>query len=288
LLYPVSSTLFLFLFIFLGINIGIMFNKLDKVYTINFLEDPRKSFFGILVLVLLMITSAGFAFKYFEKFASVFYFGQTLNAQEINQAENSINKALILNQNDLYYRTASQVYLSKINLLLSNNESISDESRVVVQNSINQAINFALAAVDFNPQGYLNHELLGFAYKNALSLGIEDTSQKAIDAYTKASELNPLNPLLKLEIARIYFLEKKFKEAREEALVLMELKPDFLQGLIFLAQLEELEGNNKTALSYAQDALLILPSDQSLLDYVETLKNKTTPVVNNPTEEDSN
>ena len=284
-LYPVANTLLLIMFIFIGMNIGIMSNKLNLNLDFNFLEDPRKSFFAILSLVIVMILSAGLVFKYSEKFISVFYFSKALTANDISTAERSISKALILNQNDLYFRTASQVYLSKINITISENENISDENKVVIQNSINQAITLALSAVEKNPNNYLNHELLGFAYRNALSLGIEDTSQKSIEAYTKASQLNPNNPLLKLEIARVYFLEKKIKEARDNALISIELKPDFIQGLIFLAQVEELEGNNRVAISYTEKALAIFPTDQSLIDYLQNLKNKiSTPILNTETE----
>ncbi len=276
LLYPVSSTLFILSFVFIGISIGISSNKLNKNITINFLEDPRKSFFSILALVLVMILSAGLSFKYFEKFASVPFFTKTLQAGTIEDAERNITKALILNKNDLYFRTASQVYVSKINSILSDKETLEDDQKVLLQNSLNQSISYALSATEANSNNYLNYELLGFVYKNALSFGVEDTASGAIEAYTKASLLNPKNPLLQLEIARVYFLEKNFVEARNFGLKAIELKPDFIEGLIFLSQLADSLNNKKEAISYAEKALNVLPGDKQLTDYLNSLKQKTT------------
>ena len=59
------------------------------------------------------MASAGFGFKYLERFASVPYFGRALAAENIPDAELAIRKALALNNNDLYMRTYAQLYLIK-------------------------------------------------------------------------------------------------------------------------------------------------------------------------------
>lgn len=274
-LYSAGVTLLLLAFAFIGIFIGISSSRLDKNITFSFLDDPRKSFFSILFLVILMIASAGVTFKYAERFVSVFYFGNALSSTTIESAEASIGRALLLNQNDLYLRTYSQVYLSKINSLLSNNTELTDEQRVSLQTSLTGAENGAIAATKYNPNNYLNFDMLGFVYKNSASLGVEGASAKAIEAYTEASRLNPKNPLLKLELARVSFIDKKTKEAKDFALESIAIKPDFVQGLIFLAQIEKELGNNAAAVSYAEKALFLFPQDKDLIEYVNSLRNNT-------------
>ena len=67
-----------------------------------------------------MIVTAAAGFKYIERLASVSYFGNTLSAATtIPVAENSIGKAITLSQNDLYFRTYAQVYLTKINSIVA-------------------------------------------------------------------------------------------------------------------------------------------------------------------------
>ena len=274
-LYSAGVTLLLLAFAFIGIFIGISSSRLEKNITFSFLDDPRKSFFSILFLVILMIASAGVTFKYAERFVSVFYFGNALSSTTIESAEASIGRALLLNQNDLYLRTYSQVYLSKINSLLSDNTDLTDEQKVSLQTSLTNAENGAIAATKYNPKNYLNFDMLGFVYKNSASLGVEGASAKAIEAYTEASRLNPKNPLLKLELARVSFIDKKMKEAKEFALESVALKPDFVQGLIFLAQIEKELGNNASAVSYAEKALFLFPEDKDLVEYVNSLRNNT-------------
>jgi tetratricopeptide (TPR) repeat protein len=276
-LYPAGLVLFVMSFVFLGIFIGLYANRVNNYVNINFLDDPRKSFVSILTLVLVIIATSGITFKFMEKFVSVYYYGKVVNATEVESAEKYIRKALLLNQNDLYLRTYSQVYLSKLNSLISKGDSLTDSEKVLLQTSIDEAVNGAVLATKYNKENYLNFEILGFVYKNAASLGIKDASTKAVESYTEASRLNPLNPLMKLEIARTYFIDKNIKSAREFALASIAIKPNFGEGLIFLAELEKGEGNINSAISYAEEALKYFPNDTNLVDYVKTLKgNKNT------------
>ena len=276
-LYPAGLVLFVMGFVFLGVFIGLYSSRVNTYININFLDDPRKSFVSILTLVVIIIATSGITFKFMEKFVSVYYYGRVVNATEVESAEKYIRKALLLNQNDLYLRTYSQVYLSKLNNLISKGDNLTDSEKVLLQTSIDEAVNGAVLATKYNKENYLNFEILGFVYKNAASLGIKDASSKAIESYTEASRLNPINPLMKLEIARTYFIDKNIKSAREFALQSIAIKPNFGEGLIFLAELEKGEGNLNSAISYAEEALKYFPNDTNLADYVKTLKgNKNT------------
>lgn len=273
--YSMGLTLFLLIFVFIGIFVGVSSFKTEDYINFSFLDNPRKSSFAIILLVATMITTAGVSFKYIEKVASVSYFAKTLASSDIEAAELSVNKALLLNKNDLYLRTYSQLYLSKVSNIVSGSSTLTDEEKVLVQSSMNNAINASLAAVEYNPQNYLNFEMLGFVYKNSASLGDEASISKSIEAYTKAGELNPRNPLIKLELARINILNSKKAEAKVLALESIALKPNFIQGLVLLAQLEKDSGNNTKAIEYAEQALAIAPTDEELINYVKSLKNNT-------------
>lgn len=271
--YSISVAPLLLGFAFIGIFIGISSEKREKNISISFLDDPRKSFFSILFLVILMIISAGLCFKYTERFISVIYFGNTLSAKTIDKAESSMNRALLLNQNDLYFRTHSQVFMSKVSTLISSNKSLTDEEKINLKTSLDSAENFAILATKYNPYNYLNYEMLGFVYKNSASLGVEGSSSKAIEAYNKALSLNPKNPLLKLELARIYTIDNKLKDAKKYALESIELKPDFVDGLLFLADFEKNEGNIEEAIKYVRTVLFLYPKDKSLINYIDSLEN---------------
>jgi len=290
--YSTGGVIFLLAFAFAGIFIGLSSSSYptNGEISISFLDNPRKSFFSILLLVLLMIISAAAGFKYMERLASVSYFGKTLSATTIPVAEDSIIKAISLYQNDLYLRTYVQVYLTKINSIVAKgSSSLSETDKADLQTSFDQAVNGAQLAIQYDNTNYLNHNSLGVVYDTVGSLGVKDAYSKAIEAYKTASVLNPLNPGIKLATSRVFFADKKIDEARNYAKEALTLKPDYIEALITLSQIEKSDGNNTVAISYAESALSLAPDNKDLIQYVKSLKNggsATAPVVT-PTKNDT-
>ena len=273
--YSTGAVIFLLAFAFSGIFVGITFaNSENGEIEISFLDDPRKSFFSILFLALVMIITAATAFKFIERFASVSYFGKAISAQTVPIAESNINKAISLYQNDLYFRTYSQVYLVKINQIISKGaQTISDDDKATLKTSINAAISGANSAVAYNAHNYLNLSTLGSVYETIAPFGIDGAYDKAVDAYTKAGALNPLNPSISLSLARVSFTNGKTKEATDYANQALKLKADYVDPLILLSQISKSQGDMTSAVNYAQRALSLYPTDQSLIQYVNSLKN---------------
>ncbi|HAS80663.1 MAG: Tetratricopeptide repeat domain protein [Candidatus Nomurabacteria bacterium GW2011_GWE1_32_28] len=278
--YSTGSVMFLLAFAFTGIFIGLSSsNNPDKEISMSFLDDPRKSFFSILILVVLMIISAATGFKYIERLASVSYYGKTLSATTIPDAEDFISRAISLHQNDLYLRTYAQVYLTKINSIVSKEaSSLSETDKADLQSSFDQAVNSAKLAVSYDKTNYLNYDLLGSVYHTVGSLGVKDVYSKAIEAYQSASVLNPLNPRIKLSIGQVFSADGKTKEARDYIKEALSLKPDYIDALITISQIEKSAGNNSLAISYAETALSLIPDNKDLIQYVSSLKNGTSSV----------
>jgi tetratricopeptide (TPR) repeat protein len=276
--YSTGGVIFLLAFAFMGVFIGLSSSsRPNGEISFSFLDDPRKSFFSILFLVVLMIISAAAGFKYVERLASVEYFSKTLFASTIPIAEDSIAKTLSLYQNDLYLRTYAQVYLAKINSIAAKGSSLSDTEKTDLQTSFDQAINGAQLAIAYDNTNYLNYNSLGIVYNTVGLLGVKDAYDKAIEAYKTALTFNPLNPGIKLAIARIYFANGKIEEARNIAKESLALKPDYVEALVSLSQIEKKDGNTTTAISYAETALSFAPDNASLVEYVNSLKNGSSP-----------
>jgi len=273
--YSTGGVMFLLAFAFTGIFIGLSSSSPNKEISMSFLDDPRKSFFSILILVVLMIVSAATGFKYVERLASVSYFGKAVSATTIPAAEDAIIKAVSLYQNDLYLRAYAQVYLSKINTIVSKESPLSETEKADLQASFDQAVNGAQSAVAYNNTNYLNYNSLGIVYNTVGLLGVKDAYAKAIEAYKSASALNPLNPGIKLATARVFFADKKIDEARSSAKEALTLKPDYVEALIILSQIEKSDGKNSAAISYAESALSLLPTNKDLIQYVNSLKSGT-------------
>jgi tetratricopeptide (TPR) repeat protein len=273
LFYSTGTAMFLLLFAFIGVFIGLVASNSNRKISISFLDDYRKSFFSILALILVVILSVAVSFKYTERFISVSYFSKALSAQTIPVAEDFIGKALSLYSNDLYLRTYSQIYLVKLNSIANKGSTLSDADKTDLQTSFDQAVNGAQMATAYDSSNYLNFQLLGSVYQTVGALGVKDAYSKAVLAYQNASNLNPLNPGLKLAMASALFADGKVKEAKDYANEALTLKPDYVDALITLSQIAKSEGNDKEALSYAQNALSLNPTDKNLIQYVNSLSN---------------
>lgn len=274
--YGTGSVIFLLAFAFAGIFIGLLHSsRKNAEVSISFLNDPRKSFFSILFLVFIMIASAALSFKYIERFASVSHFRKVFSAQNIPDAEAHISKAISLHSNDLYFRTYAQVYLIKLNSLLDKGATLSEEENVDLKASFDKAISGAVMATTYNKENYLNFEILGYVYEAVAPLGVEGAYDGAFEAYQTASILNPANPGLKLALSRVSFSNKKVQDAKDYANQALSLKEDYAPALFMLSQIALSENNKTDALLYGQRALSLAPSDEGLIQYVNSLKEDT-------------
>jgi hypothetical protein len=271
--YATGTVMFLLALSFTGIFIGLVASSSGKEITISFLNDHRKSFFSILALIIIVVLSVIASFKYVERIASVVYFGRAVSASTEPVAEDNIKKALFLYSNDLYLRTYSQIFLVKLSSIANKGTTLSDAEKADLQTSFDGALNGAMSATTYNPSNYLNFKLLGSVYQTAGLLGVEDAYAKAVQSFQSASALNPFNPGLKLSMANASFSDGKVEEAKDYAKAALSLKGDYIDALIFLSQVAKSENNNSEALSYARQALSLAPADQSLIDYVNSLKN---------------
>jgi cytochrome c-type biogenesis protein CcmH/NrfG len=130
-------------------------------------------------------------------------------------------------------------------------------------------------ATAYDPQNYINFQLLASVYQTAGGLGVKDAYSKAVAAYQTASSLNPLNPGLKLSMAGAAFADGKVQDAKDYANQAVTLKPDYTDALVTLSQIAKNQGDSAGALSYGEQALALDPTNSSLIQYVDSLKGLT-------------
>jgi tetratricopeptide (TPR) repeat protein len=281
-LYSVGSVIFLLAFVFTGVFIGLSSNRDGGVRSMEFSTSPRRSFPFIFTVVLLIIISAGLGFKYIERFVSIPYFAKALSADTIPVAEASIQKAVSLNPNDLYLRTYAQIYLIKFSSMVNEGSSLSDQDKSNLQATLNEAVNAATLAASYDSGNYLNFQTLGYVYSTVGQLGVSGAYDKAIAAYTTASNLNPVNPQLKLSIAEAYLAQGNTDQAKIYANQALTLKPDYSDAYSILSQIAKSQGDNATALSDAQKALSLSPGNKDLENYINSLNTPSAPPATPP------
>ena len=287
-LYSVSNAVFLLVFAYIGIAIGMAYhyNKEKGEIEVSFLGDPRKSFFAILTLILIMVFAAGATFKYVEKFASVSYFRNALSANELPKAESAIAQAVSLYPNDLYLRTFAQVQLLKLNSIVAKGDKMTEQDQADILDSFRRAQAAAQTAIEYDPNNYINYRALATVYSNVAPLGVEGAVAGATESLDKAIAINPLNPGLHLAKSQVYLTANQLKDAKVSATKALELKADYIDALIFLSQISKREGSNTEALKYAEQALSLSPKNQDLIDYVASFKTNRTTVEETPDSKD--
>jgi len=268
-LFNPNIILLMLAFISSGVLIGILvYKKVMPVSEINFLSDPRISFFSILGMMMLMIVSVGLIYIYIEKFTSIIYFSRSVNTGDtmelLNKSEVMLKNAVSLDKNDNYYRNLSQVYVAEINLI-SQDKTLSEEViKSNLQQLINSAQDSASSAVLQNPKNYSNYVNLGDVYSALVPLQVANSYEGASLAYTKAMELAPNNPSILLSKASLEILNKNNDGARDLIKQALNIKQNYTDAIFLLAQIESMEGNLSGAIKQAEYASQVSPYDSTV------------------------
>lgn len=252
-----------------GMLIGILvYKQAIPVKEVSFLTDPRKSFFSILILLVLMVSAASLAYIYVEKFTSIIYFSKGLNGDNtiasLSKSEGNLLKAISLNKNDVYYRSLSQVYLSEIGTLVNDKTVSPDILKSNLQQLVNNAQQAASLAVSQNPKQYLNYVNLGNIYSSLVPLSVANSYESAMAAYNKAITLAPSNPSIILAKASLEFVNKNNSEARKYIKQALDLKANYIDAIFLLVQIETDEGNLSEAIKQAEYAGTMAPNDATV------------------------
>jgi cytochrome c-type biogenesis protein CcmH/NrfG len=252
-----------------GMLIGVLvYKQAIPVKDFSFLNDPRNSFFSILILLVLMVSAVSLTYVYIEKFTSIMYFSKGISGdgtmESLSKSEGMLLRAITLDKNDIYYRNLSQVYVSQISALLANKEISQDALKSDLQLLINLAQEQAGLAVNQNPKQYLNYVNLGNVYSSLVPLSVDNSYESAMAAYSSASLLSPNNPSIVLAKASLEFIKKNNSEARKYIKQALDLKANYIDAIFLLVQIETDEGNLSEAIKQAELAGEMAPNDPTV------------------------
>lgn len=252
-----------------GLLLGVLISKKAiPEREFSFSSNSKKDFLTILSLLIVLIFSFSLSYIYLEKFASILYFSKGLyynnTVESLSRSERMLLKAITLNKNDIYYRNLSQLYINQIDLITKTEGISEDNLKSSLQQLINLSQENAKLAVKQNPKFYLNHLNLGNIYSSLVPLSVTYSYESAINAYNKAIELAPNNPLVIYNKALLEFLNKNNQEARINITKALELKRNYVDAIFLLVQIEAEEGNLTEAIKQAEYATTLAPNDSTV------------------------
>ena len=282
-----------------GVFLGVLVSKkVIHMYNGSFLRDPRTSFFSILALVVLMIASLSTTYIYAEKFTALIYSSRAQQADttlpSLQAAEANMDKAILLDSNDQYYRALSQIYISEMNAVLSSKTLSQDEIKTDAQNLVTRAETSAQAAISKNPTYYVNWVNLGDIYSAFASIGVNGAYDNANTSYDKALVYAPSDVAILLSKSQLEIINKNTDTARALAEQALTAKPNYTDALFALAQIDQTAGNTTLALSEAKQAGTYAQNDPTVFfklgtfeynagDYQDSVTAFETAVVLSPT-----
>ncbi|KKP46288.1 MAG: hypothetical protein UR39_C0012G0010 [Candidatus Woesebacteria bacterium GW2011_GWA1_33_30] len=123
-----------------------------------------------------------------------------------------INSAIKLNPySDKYHLAASDINL-RIAKNLADKKDLTDDEKSSITKLIQQTIVEGKASVTLNKDRSSNWENLGNIYQSVMAFA-KGADNYALQSYSQAIFLDPINPNLRIKLGGIYYSQKKYEEA---------------------------------------------------------------------------
>lgn len=281
-LNTVGTVPFALAFIFTGLFLGTLSaSGAAQVRDYNYSEAPRAGFSIVVILILLLGSSAVLGYHAIEKTRSFFAYRNAVFAGASGNFEKSsaeFQKAILLAPNDAYYRSFSVLNSYHAQELLLRKDLSAAELRDQFGASFAASITSANKSTELDGANYQNWLTLGNAYSLLVPLNIENISAdayvKAKAAYEEAEKRNPFNPQIPYMIARLALSKNQPNDAIIYAKSALDLKNDYADALILVSQIEDAGGHSSEALATMEGASAFNFSDPTILFQLGYLRYK--------------
>lgn len=205
--------------------------------------------FGMVLLLALGVVYGVYAGRFYV--AEMYYTQAVMGKASSGDALKLFAQAVSYNnQNPRYYLGLAQSYLAEAQRISADPSAPAD----VVTSLIAQAVNNAKLATQIAPNNAQTWELLVSMYATARTFA-PSVDQWMLDALQRSVELEPQNPVSRVRLAYLLFNQGKKSEAKDQLLESLRLKPDYLEGIIGLAQVYEAENNLDTAITEMEQGM---------------------------------
>ncbi|MBI2451236.1 MAG: tetratricopeptide repeat protein [Parcubacteria group bacterium] len=253
---PLNYIIAVFFFIFLGLSLASLAEEGEiKVSQKNLYGTPQKAMLLPIFLILLMVLTGWTFYFQSKRYVAAIYFDRWSQ----NKNTDYLIKAANLDPGqDLYLKFLADANLSKIKEIASQPQD--EKNKENLKNQFQQlsasAIGAATAARDKNPIDSQNWSFLAQVYESLRDF-FPDISDQAIEAYQKASDLDPQNASYFYKIGSLRFAAGHFDEAKAKLLKAVELSPNYSNALYFLGLVYDKEGDKVKAIEMFEKVLIL-------------------------------
>lgn len=228
----------------------------------------------IVPIVSLAVLFTAIALGYFslKVLAAEASFSKSLTAAVNNQGTNTYNlqlAAIKKNPFNVQYRLAySNTNLAIANSLASK-EKPSDEDKKTITQLISQSIRYGKDSVAMAPNNPLAWINLANIYRQLIG-SAQGADNWALTSYVQAVRLDPINPILRLELGSLLYTLQNYDSAIDQFKRSIELKPDFANAYYNLSFAFKAKKDFQQAYEAMQKALSLIDKDTNDFDKAST------------------
>ncbi|RJR15956.1 tetratricopeptide repeat protein [Candidatus Microgenomates bacterium] len=196
-------------------------------------------------------------------YAAEMHFKNAADALSLNQAQKTYEEhRLAIAQAP--WRDTYRLSLSQVNMVLANaiakNPNLTDQDRATLSQLIQQSIQEAKNAVSLNPTHVTNWENLARIYRQLLNIA-KGADQWTVASYLQAINLDPYNPLLRIELGGVFYAAQNYDEAVRQFDTAARLKPDLANAHYNLAAAFAKQQNYQRAIAEMEAVVRLVPAD---------------------------
>ena len=277
-IYTPSHVVIFMTFIFTGLFIA-MLRKEEILHEkeIGYMKESKARRYTPIIISLFIVFLILWLGVYVKKTVAVAFFQKGIKELNVNKsidnAQAKFQKALAWNTSDVYYQALSETNIIKISSLVQDlqNQSVSNPSltpdSAKVQNIkelIDLAVKYTNDAIAVDSSNYYNYVAQARVYEIGVALKMENAYENAKSAYVNALKINPYNPLIYLNLARLESSQGKSAEAKQFIGNALQLKNNYTEAVYFLSQIQLNDGQIKEAIISSQVATELNPNEPIL------------------------
>jgi len=268
-LYTPSHAIVLLTFVILGAFLAVIAHS-KSATPIN-LNPVSMIWQRILSVILIILVALGIicGLWYVKKFMAFSYFAKGVKDINTNQdfmsADIALKQAISLDNSDVYLQALSESERLHAGMLISEATSTpSAKATAAIGNLIDDGIKTARQAIVYDPNNYYNYLSLARISDLAASVKMANAYETAVEAYTNAINLNPLNPSLYVSLAQSQASNGKYDDALRTIGSALQVKNNYLDAVYLLSQVQVAQGNLKDAITSTQVATQMNPQSSLL------------------------
>lgn len=217
---------------------------------------------GLIMILIVGSISATYALS--RDYVALWGFNKALasvkSVDQIDQLEAAVTKSYATAASDSYARELAYYQLIQLESLLQNQDP-SDEDVKKFQDASATGVQAAQAAVDLDWSDPRNHLRLAQIYSVLAVAGVDGADERAVEQYDFAIKLDPHNPSMLLAKSQHKARLGDTEEAIDLAKQAVDMKSNYTQALIFLAQLDIAAGETKAAIARVRSVITYEPNN---------------------------